>query len=113
MFPFVSFFRGGGKGKPLRLLKKGSAEKAACFRKIHPGPWGRLSSGKAWTRVGVGGMRPEGSGLACYASGRGQREGSVLVKEGLDVRCVLVEVCLRLANDEERAFLISWVICIC
>lgn len=69
MFPLVSFFRGGGKGKLLRLLKKGSAEKAACFRKIHPGPWGRLSSGKAWT--GVGGMRPEGSGLARCARGRG------------------------------------------
>lgn len=27
MFPFVSFFRGGGTGKPLRLLKKGSAER--------------------------------------------------------------------------------------
>ena len=70
MLPFVSVFWGGGKGKPLRLLKKGSAEKAACFRRIHPGPLGRLSSGKVWTWVGMGGMRHESSGLACCASGR-------------------------------------------
>lgn len=48
MLPFVSCFWGGGKGKPVRLLKKGSAEKAACFRRLRWAGWAQARSGPGW-----------------------------------------------------------------